>query len=107
MDREQVRAIAQATHHVLRNLYQDQLAAVVLFGSQARGDAQPDSDIDLLIVLRHDFRYYQEVHRIGGLISDLCLDYGVLISCALTTFDQWQQEDSAFYRNIRREGVLL
>ena len=32
-------------------VYGDQLAHMVLFGSRARGDAEPDSDIDVLVVL--------------------------------------------------------
>jgi len=31
--------------------YGERLHAVVLFGSEARGDARPDSDIDVLVVL--------------------------------------------------------
>jgi predicted nucleotidyltransferase len=34
----------------------DDVLAVVLFGSRARGDARPDSDIDLLVILRDGFR---------------------------------------------------
>ena len=33
-------------------LYGDRLTQMVLYGSQARGDADPDSDIDVLVVLK-------------------------------------------------------
>ncbi|NJL69963.1 MAG: nucleotidyltransferase domain-containing protein [Microcoleus sp. SM1_3_4] len=33
-------------------MYGEQLDKIVLFGSQARGNARPDSDIDILIVLK-------------------------------------------------------
>jgi predicted nucleotidyltransferase len=32
-------------------LYGERLVRMVLFGSQARGDAEPESDIDVLVVL--------------------------------------------------------
>ena len=49
--------------HIIKELqdrmtetYHDRLIALVLFGSQARGDANPDSDIDILVVLKLLFR---------------------------------------------------
>jgi len=39
--------IAIALRDNLLNIYGDRLAHLILFGSQARGDAQPDSDLDL------------------------------------------------------------
>ncbi|MDB9494660.1 nucleotidyltransferase domain-containing protein [Spirulina major CS-329] len=102
-----VTVITEQVRDFMARLYQERLAGVVLFGSQARGEAEPDSDIDLLIVLRGAFHYYEEVRRIGGFVSDLCLDHDVLVSCCFTTEEQWLHEDSAFYRNVHRDGVIL
>ncbi len=44
-------AIAAAVAEELRELYGERLKQVLLFGSWARGDAHPESDIDLLVVL--------------------------------------------------------
>ncbi|GAB4285398.1 MAG: hypothetical protein Fur0025_16940 [Oscillatoriaceae cyanobacterium] len=33
----------------LTSLYQERLADLLLYGSQARGDAKPESDIDILV----------------------------------------------------------
>jgi predicted nucleotidyltransferase len=49
--------IMQELCNNLLETYQDQLIAVILFGSQARGDATPDSDFDVLIILK-DYTYY-------------------------------------------------
>jgi predicted nucleotidyltransferase len=36
----------------LTELYGDRLVRLVLYGSQARGDAHPESDVDVLVVLK-------------------------------------------------------
>lgn len=102
-----LQTILQETRQGLSSLYGEQLEKVILFGSQARGDARPDSDIDLLIVLKNAFNYARESDRISHLIADLCLTNNVLISCAFATAEQLQKQNTAFFRNIRQEGVAL
>lgn len=48
----QVTNILQELKSYLEKVYQQQLEKIILYGSQARGDAEPDSDIDVLIVLK-------------------------------------------------------
>jgi predicted nucleotidyltransferase len=61
-------------------LYQDRLDSLILFGSQARGDANVDSDIDILIVLKDEIDSWTEIKRTGGIISQICLDNIILVS---------------------------
>ena len=50
-ERQSLVAIAtQTLKEYLQQLYQDNLDRVILFGSQARGEAEIDSDVDILIV---------------------------------------------------------
>ncbi|NJN71747.1 MAG: nucleotidyltransferase domain-containing protein, partial [Limnothrix sp. RL_2_0] len=82
---EERRSLVEITTKKLKNylveLYQDELEQVILFGSEARGEAEIDSDVDILIVLKNSFNYFDEIKKISGFISDLCLDYELYLSC--------------------------
>ena len=54
MKQSQLKLILQEVKQCLSNLYQDQLEAIILSGSQAREDAQDFSDIDLVVILKSD-----------------------------------------------------
>jgi uncharacterized protein len=91
----------------LVGLYGDRLCQLTLFGSQARGDAESGSDIDVLVVLRSTVSPGEEIKRTGKLVADLCLQYEVVISCLFMGEAQYQTRNGSLLRNIRKEGVLL
>ena len=89
----------------LVQIYGDKLKAVYLYGSYARGDAQPDSDLDVMIVLQNYRGYGEEIDRTGKLTSSLSLEYGISISRVMTKETQWKISDTPLLRNIRMDGV--
>ena len=91
----------------LEALYADGLVDLILFGSQARGDARPDSDIDVLIVLKPPVDSGAEIWRTSLLISELCLRYSVLISHLFMDESRYLQRQSPLFRNIEREGIAV
>ncbi len=88
-------------------LYSDRLFSLILFGSQARNDAQLDSDIDVLVVLRGDVDSWTEIKRTGEFVSDLCLEYGVVICNIFVSAEQFETQQSAFLRTVNQEGIGL
>lgn len=91
----------------LADLYSDRLLHLTLFGSQARGDAEPGSDIDVLVVLRPPVNPGEEIKRTGKAISDLSLHYDVVINCIFMDETHYQTRNGPLLRNIRKEGILL
>jgi len=89
----------------LEQLYSDRLVQVILYGSQARGDARFDSDIDVLIVLHEPLNPSQEIKRTSKVVAQLCLEKNVLISRAFASPAQMEAEQSPFFLNLRREGI--
>jgi hypothetical protein len=60
--------IARDVARDLRRLYDDRLSSVLLFGSWARGDAHPESDIDLLVVLDRVDSVWDELRRMDPVL---------------------------------------
>lgn len=78
----QVRTILGELREHLTALYGERLKQLVLFGSQARGDAEPGSDIDVLVVLAGPVDAMEEDKRTSDMLYDLmCRHNYILISC--------------------------
>jgi predicted nucleotidyltransferase len=91
----------------LRQEYQDRLNRLILFGSQARGEATPASDIDILIVLNDPVDASVELNRTSQFIAQFCLEHSILISRLFMSQSRFERENSPLLRNIRQEGIIL
>lgn len=83
-------------------------AEVILFGSRARGDARPDSDWDVLVLLEGKVTAARE-QKIYSLLSKVELATEQVLSIIIYQKDYWQQvlKDSPLYNNVSREGLVL
>ena len=84
-------------------------AQAFIYGSEARGDARPDSDIDLLILLPEDKVTPEHEHAIVSKLFEIELQSGIIISTLVMSRRQWDNPRviTPFYRNVKREGILL
>jgi predicted nucleotidyltransferase len=85
-------------------LYGERLMHMLLFGSQARGDAEPASDIDVLVVLQGPVDPGEEIARTGEVTALLSLKHDVVISRVFISAEQFIEEQSPLLLNVRREG---
>ena len=87
--------------------YGSRLKFVVLYGSYARGDFRKDSDIDLLVVLDNLESEYKEIDVLTELKTDLMLENEIFISTNPTTLEKFIDSDLIFYKNVRKQGILI
>ena len=77
---------------------------IVLFGSHARGDAHPDSDLDLLIEMETELPFYERMRRVSEVfgLRPFAMDVLVYTPEELDAYSDW-----SFFRTVRREGKVL
>lgn len=94
-------------HKGLRELLGDLLERVVLYGSHARDEAGPESDVDVLCVLHGPFNYGEMVARTSELTARLSLEYDIPLSRAFVTLEDYEARQLPFLMNVHKEGVVL
>ncbi len=91
----------------LQEFYGDRLGSIILYGSQARGDAEEGSDIDIVLALKGCVSPLEERDRIGDILFELDLKYDTVISLVVVDAQDLDMRQTPFLLNVRREGVVL
>ena len=92
----------------LRQQFADRIVHVWLYGSKARGDSEPQSDIDLLVVTRADGWEFEKI--MNRLALEVDLAYDVVLSDHLVDIDRFNQmtaRQEPLYHSIQRDGFDL
>ena len=84
-------------------------ATIILYGSFARGEYRPDSDIDILILLNKDRVTREDVKNVKYPLYDIEFETGQIISPLVLSKSDWESRHriTPFYENVQREGVVL
>jgi predicted nucleotidyltransferase len=84
-------------------------AKVILYGSYARGDANEESDLDLLILVDRDVLSYQDKVKITRPLYSLEVETGQIISPLVKTKHTWEDKYyyTSLYFNIQKEGMEI
>ena len=92
----------------LQTLYQAQIEAAILYGSYARGEQTPDSDVDILILLNTTLvSSFSEIDRMGDLIIQLQTQYNQLLIIMPVSRIQFEAYNFPIFKSIKKEGIWL
>ena len=92
---------------LLRRDLGEELDAVLLYGSQARGDPIEGSDIDVLVIIKQPFDYGEMLDRTSASTAETSIEYDVVLSRAFATREDYDSKSTPFLMNVRREAVPL
>lgn len=98
---EILKQISEALHKV----HGDRLESVILYGSEARGEATEDSDIDVLVLIEEPVRYGEDLEANLEALYPLSLELGRRISAKPVSSKEYRTLDCPLYRNAKEEGI--
>ncbi len=84
-------------------------AEIYVYGSQARGEAHPDSDWDLLILLEMPTISFEQETQLMDDFYELELQTGEVFSPLIYSKSNWYQTytQTPIFQNIREEGIKI
>lgn len=85
----------------------ERIISITLYGSRARGDADPDSDIDLFIIIRQDTPALRQA--LADIAWQVQFEHNLVISDIIRSANQLQSKISRFpyYKSVQQEGIVL
>ena len=89
----------------LQEAFGDRLRGVILYGSEARGTAEPDSDIDFLVLLEGPVDSWQDSGTVIHALYPLVLEIGRHIHTVEVDASTYDNDEVPLYREVRREGI--
>ena len=101
------RDVAAAVAADLHALYRERLVDVVLYGSQARGDAVPDSDVDLAVILDEVASPWEELRRMDDVLWRHTLESGLTVSATPISRATWAEARRTLVRAAKTDGVRV
>jgi hypothetical protein len=91
----------------LHQLYGQRLKGIVLFGSWARGDAHPDSDIDLLVLLDPGGSVWEELRRMDSVLWRHSFDNDTVVTALPVDQRDFEEPTRPVLVRAQAEGLRL
>jgi len=105
MDEKIKPLINQIKTHLIK-IYGENIKKVILYGSYVRAEATKDSDVDVLVLVDQSLNPFEVRESLSDLLFDMLLKEGELISVIAVPEHLYENYNSPFMLNVRKEGVV-
>ncbi|HEX3526643.1 MAG TPA: nucleotidyltransferase domain-containing protein [Thermoanaerobaculia bacterium] len=99
--------VRQEIRSRLGAVFHERLRGVLLYGSEARNEAQAGSDVDLMVLLDGPVRLSRDLDTIVEALYPVQLEIDAPIHATPISAETFEAGEWGVYRNARREGVFL
>jgi predicted nucleotidyltransferase len=103
---EKIKSLINQLKTQLVKMYGERIKKIILYGSYVRGEATRDSDIDILVLVDESLNPFEVRESISDLLYDILLDEGELISVIAVPEDLFENYNSPFMLNVKKEGLV-
>lgn len=92
----------------LKDIFNDRLVSIILYGSVARGTNTDESDVDIAIILK-DSKSLSVQEKLVDFTLDLDLKYDKVFSVIDIDYEEFLKWENIlpFYKNVKKDGVVL
>ena len=103
-------AVKIESTYLVRDLMQEDLVEMVLYGSCARGDYTEDSDIDIALLTKSDrleVKKYDE--KLVEIATELAMKHFAIVNFVCLPYEEFQEKKTwyPYFRSIATEGIVL
>jgi Uncharacterised protein family (UPF0158)/Nucleotidyltransferase domain len=99
--------IASAVTADLKGVYGDRLKKVILYGSWARGDAHPESDVDIVVVLDRVDSWVKERDRMDDVLWRHSLENSTVVSALIVSEEDYARKREPVLIRAVAEGIAI
>jgi len=79
---------------------------MTLFGSRARGGAEPESDMDIPLEIEREHLSFSDKQRLSRIAGEVSIDSGIVVSLFVVDRQIKKKRGSfSIFENIREEGI--
>jgi predicted nucleotidyltransferase len=89
----------------LETAFGDRLKGVILYGSEARGESRPDSDVDVLVLLEGPLSLWDDTRTAAMLLQSIQSDIGKAMHAMPVDANVYATGGYALFREASREGI--
>lgn len=106
----QIDNISQQISQSYRSVYGDNIVAIYLYGSYARGNYDEESDVDIAAIIRGNrIELQRKLKQIWDVSAEIGLKNDVIVSPTVIPFDEYEEYKHIlpYYMNIQKEGKQI